>query len=111
MRSVRTSANTKKTYATPIIRRLTLQQAKIALSSKIKNIFSQTRSNNPKVVAITSKSKKTYQKPSYQELTPEQIKLILIGQFNLGDESAGDLLDQLFPESHTRADPHEEPCD
>jgi len=108
---VRINANSKKTYAQPTLRRLTLQQAKIVLSSKIKNIFSQTRSNGPKVISITSKAKKPYQKPGYQELTLEQIKLILIGQFNLGDESAGDLLDQLFPESHTRADPHEEPCD
>ena len=99
MPPVRISAKYKKTYSQPILRRLTLQQAKIVLSSKIKNIFSSTRSNSPKVVAITSKFKKQYQKPDYQKLTPEQIKLLLIGQFNLGDERAGDLLDQLFSES------------
>jgi hypothetical protein len=93
--------SSKKTYTTPILQRLNLQQAKVVLSSKIKNIFSPVRSNCPKVIAITSKAKKRYQKPGYQELTPEQIKLILIGQFNLGDEGAGDLLHQLFPESHT----------
>jgi hypothetical protein len=103
---VRISANSKKIYAQPILRRLNLQQAKIVLSSKIKNIFSQAHSNSPKVVSITSKAKKRYQKPGYQKLTPEQIKLILIGQFNLGDESAGDLLDQLFPESHVDPDSH-----
>jgi hypothetical protein len=101
--AVRINAHAKKTYASPILRRLTLQQVKIVLSSKIKNIFSRAvRSNRPKVVSITSKSKKHYQKPGYKKLTPEQIKLILIGKFNLGDESAGDLLDQLFSESHTR---------
>jgi hypothetical protein len=94
---VRIGANSKKTYTQPILRRLTLQQLKIVLSSKIKNIFSPARSNSPKTISITSKAKKRYQKPGYQELTPEQIKLILIGQFNLGDEGAGDLLDQLFP--------------
>jgi hypothetical protein len=107
----RISANSKKTYIIPILQRLNLQQAKVVLSSKIKNIFSPTRSNSPKVISITSKTKKRYQKPGYQELTPEQIKLILIGQFNLGDEGAGDLLDQLFPESHTRTDAHAELCD
>jgi hypothetical protein len=44
---------------------------------------------------------KKYEKPGYKKLSPEQIKLILIGQFNLGDESAGDLLDRLFSESYT----------
>ena len=107
MQPVRISANSKKTYAQPILRRLTLQQAKIVLSSKIKNIFALSRSNSPKVISITSKAKKLYQKPGYQKLTPEQIKLILIGQFNLGDESTGDLLDQLFPESHPDPDPHQ----
>jgi hypothetical protein len=97
---VRISTNPRKIYAQPILRRLTLQQVKIVLSRKIKNIFSPACPNSPKVVAITSKSRKSYQKPGYQELTPEQIKLILIGQFNLGDEGAGDLLDRLFPESH-----------
>jgi hypothetical protein len=107
----RISANSKKTYTIPILQRLNLQQAKVVLSSKIKNIFSPTRSNSPKVISITSKAKKRYQKPGYQELTPEQIKMILIGRFNLGDEGAGDLLDQLFPESHTRTDAHAELCD
>jgi hypothetical protein len=100
----------KKTYTTPILQRLNLQQAKVVLSS-IKNIFSAVRSNSPKVISITSKEKKRYQKPGYQELTPEHIKLILIGQFNLGDEGAGDLLDQLFPESHTRTNAPAELCD
>jgi hypothetical protein len=108
---VRTRANFKKSYTQPILQRLTLQQAKIVLSSKIKNIFSPTRSNSPKIISITSKFKKHYQKPGYQKLTPEQIKLILIGQFNLGDESAGDLLDQLFPESKADPNPLEEPGD
>jgi hypothetical protein len=106
----RKSAISKKTYATPILQRLNLQQAKVVLSS-IKNIFSTLRSNSPKVISITSKAKKRYQKPGYQELTPEQIKLILIGQFNLGDEGAGDLLDQLFPESHGRTNASSELCD
>ena len=111
MQPVRISVNSKKSYVQPIFRRLTLQQTKNLLSTT-KNIFSQTtRSNSPKVVAITSKSKKCYQKPGYQKLTPEQIKLILIGHFNLGDESAVDLLDQLSSESPTQRDPHEEPCD
>jgi hypothetical protein len=96
---VRRNADSKKTYTTPILQRLNLQQAKVQLSSKIKNILSATRSNSPKIVSITSTAKQRYQKPGYQELTPEQIKLILIGQFNLGDEGAGDLLHQLFPES------------
>ena len=111
MQPVRTNANTKttKTYTPPILRRLTLQQAKIVLSSKFKNIFSPSSgSNNPKVVAITSKSKKRYQKPGYQKLTPEQIKLILIGQFNMGDENAGDLLDRLFSGSHTQPNQRKE---
>ena len=111
MQPVRINANSKKSYAQPILRRLTLRQAKDVLSSKIKNIFSPTRSNSPKVVAITSKLKKRYQKPGYQKLTPEQIKLILVGQFNLGNESAGDLLNRLFPESHTLPDSCKEPCD
>jgi len=99
---VRINATAKETYTRPNLRRLTLQQAKIVLSSKIKNIFSLSGgSNNRKVVAITYKSKKRYQKPGYQKLTPEQIKLILIGQFNLGDETAGDLLDRFFSESQT----------
>ena len=106
----RISANSKKTYTIPILQRLNLQQAKVVLSS-IKNIFSPVRSNCPKVIAITSKGKKRYQKPKYQELTPEQIKLILIGQFNLGDEGAGDLLDQLFPESHTPMNAPAKLCD
>ncbi len=98
----RINPNAKKTYAPPALKKVTLQQAKIVLSSKIKNIFSRAvRSSRPKVVSITSKSKKHYQKPDYKKLTPEQIKLILIGQFNLGDESAGELLDQHFSESHT----------
>jgi hypothetical protein len=92
---VRLKVTAKKVYAPPILRRSTLQQAKVILSS-IKKIFSQTAYSNPKVVPITSKSKKQYEKPDYQKLTPEQIKLLLIGQFNLGDESAGDLLDRLF---------------
>jgi hypothetical protein len=100
VRSVRIRSNSKETSAQPI---LGLQQNKSLLDSKIKNI----RSNNSKIVDITSKLKKRYQKPGYQKLTPEQIKLILIGQFNLGDESAGDLLDQLFPESHPGAGQHE----
>jgi hypothetical protein len=104
-------ASSRKIYAQPILRRLTLQQAKIVLSSRIKNIFSPAPPNRPNVVAITSKSRKHYQKPGYQELTPEQIKLILIGQFNLGDEGAGDLLDQLFPEPHTSTNAREELCD
>jgi type II restriction/modification system DNA methylase subunit YeeA len=108
---VRISEHSKKTYAQPILRKTTLQQAKIVLSSKIKNIFSPIRSNSPKVISITSKSKKRYQKPGYEKLTPEQIKLILIGQFNLGEESAGDLLDQLFPESKADPNPLEEPGD
>jgi hypothetical protein len=91
------NANSRKIYAQPVLRRLTLQQAKIVLSSRIKNIFSPAPPNSPNVIAITSKSRKHYQKPGYHELTPEQIKLILIGQFNLGDEGAGDLLDQFFP--------------
>ena len=95
---VRSKVNARKVYAPPILRRLTLQQAKVVLSS-IKNIFSKTAYSNPKVVSITSKFKKQYEKPDYQKLTPEQIKLLLIGQFNLGDESAGDLLDRLFSES------------
>ncbi|MGH9517740.1 MAG: hypothetical protein ACRD3P_18905 [Terriglobales bacterium] len=103
MQLARTSADSKKSYTTPILQRLNLQQAKVVLSS-IKNIFSPARSNSPKVISITSKAKKRYQKPGYQELTPEQIQLILIGQFNSGDEGAGDLLDQLFLESHTRTD-------
>ena len=103
MQPARRNQSSKKTYTTPILQRLNLQQAKVVLSS-IKNIFSATRSNCPKVISITSKAKKRYQKPGYQELTPEQIKFILIGQFNLGDEGAGDLLDQLFPESHTPMD-------
>ena len=110
MQPVRTGASSKKSYTKPILRRLTLEQVKF-VSSRIKNIFSPTRSDNPKTISITSKAKKPYQKPGYQELTPEQIKLILIGQFNLGDESAGDLLDQLFPESHTRTVPHAKICD
>jgi hypothetical protein len=108
---VRISRNSKKTYTTPILQRLNLQQAKVVLSSKIKNLLSPVRSNSPKVISITLKAKKRYQKPGYQELTPEQIKLILIGQFNLGDEGAGDLLDQLFPESHTQAYAHAQVCD
>lgn len=102
MRPARRNVNSKKTYITPILQRLNLQQAKVVLSSKIKNIFSIAHPNGPKVISITSKAKKHYQKPGYQELTSEQIKLILIGQFNLGDEGAGDLLDQIFPESHNR---------
>jgi hypothetical protein len=92
---VRLKVNAKKVYAPPILRRSTLQQAKVVLGS-IKKIFSQAAYSNPKVVSITSKFKKQYKKPDYQKLTPEQIKLLLIGQFNLGDESAGDLLDRLF---------------
>ena len=102
MQPARRNINFKKTYATPILQRLNLQQAKVVLSSKIKNIFSASHPNGPKVISITSKAKKHYQKPGYQELTSEQIKLILIGQFNLGDEGAGDLLDQISPESHSR---------
>lgn len=108
MQPVRISANFKKIYAGPILQRLNLQQAKYLLSHKIKSIFSLPSSKSPKVISITSKAKKRYQKPGYQKLTPEQIKLILIGQFNLGDEGAGDLLDQLFPESHTDPFAHEE---
>jgi hypothetical protein len=92
---VRLKVSAKKIYAPPILRRSTLQQAKVVLSS-IKKIFSHAAYSNPKVVSITSKFKKQYEKPDYQKLTPEQIKLLLIGQFNLGDESAGDLLDRLF---------------
>ena len=110
MQPARISAISKKTYITPILQRLNLQQAKVVLSS-IKNIFSATRSNNPKVIAIKSKGKKGYQKLGYQELTPEQIKLILIGRFNLGDEAAGELLDQLFPESHTPMNAPSKVCD
>ena len=95
MQLVRSKANAKKVYAPPILRRSTLQQAKVVLGS-IKKIFSQAAYSNPKVVSITSKFKKQYKKPDYQKLTPEQIKLLLIGQFNLGDESAGDRLDRLF---------------
>jgi hypothetical protein len=104
------STNSKKAYTIPILQRLNLQQAKVALSS-IKDIFSPFRSNSPKVISMTSKAKKRYEKPGYQELTPGQIKLILIGQFNLGDESAGDLLDQLFPESHTPTNAPSKLCD
>lgn len=103
MQPVRIYADAKKTYAQPILRRLTLQQAKIALSSKIKNIFSQAiGSNRPKVVEIPKvvetglTPKKLYEKPGYKKLTPEQAKLILIGQHSLGDEKAGDLLEQIF---------------
>jgi hypothetical protein len=95
---IRTSSSGKKTYATPVLQRSTLQQFKIVLSS-IKNIFSHNAcSHHPKVVAITSKLKKHYEKPGYKKLTPEQVKLILIGQFNLGDEGAGDLLQTIFSE-------------
>jgi hypothetical protein len=92
---VRLKINTKKVYVAPILRSLSLQQAKVVLNT-IKKIFSHTAYSNPKVIAITSKFKKQYRKPDYQKLTPEQIKLLLIGQFNLGDESAGDLLDRFF---------------
>lgn len=95
MQLLRSKVNAKKVYAPPILRRSTLQQAKVILGS-IKKIFSQAAYSNPKVVSITSKFKKQYEKPDYQKLTPQQIKLLLIGQFNLGDESAGDLLDRLF---------------
>ena len=108
MQPVRINANSKKTYAPPNLRRLTLQQAKNVLGSKIKNIFSLPRSKSPKVIPISSKSKKLYRKPDYQQLTPEQIKLILIAQFNMGDENAGDLLDQLFAASHIQSDLNEE---
>ena len=108
LQPARRNQSSKKTYTTPILQRLNLQQAKVQLSSKIKTIFSPARCNSPKVVSITSKAKKRYQKPGYQELTPEEIKLILIGKFNSGDEGAGDLLDQLFPGSHTRTDAHAE---
>jgi hypothetical protein len=92
---LRSKVNAKKVYAPPILRRSTLQQAKVILGS-IKKIFSQAAYSNLKGVSITSKFKKQYEKPDYQKLTPQQIKLLLIGQFNLGDESAGDLLDRLF---------------
>jgi hypothetical protein len=95
---IRISSSGKKTYARPILQRSTLQQFKTVLSS-IKTIFSHNAcSHHPKVVAITSKLKKHYEKPGYKKLTPEQVKLILIGQFSLGDEGAGDLLQTIFSE-------------
>jgi hypothetical protein len=111
VRSARVSANSRKTYVTPILQRLNLQEVKFVLSHKIKNIFSSQGCKSPKVISITSKAKKRYQKPGYQKLTPEQIKLILIGQFNLGDEGAGDVLDQLFSKSNSDPNPHQETCD
>ena len=102
MQLVRSKVNARKVYVQPILQRLTLQQAKVVLSS-IKSIFSKPAYSSPKVVSITSKFKKQYEKPDYQKLTPEQIKLLLIGQFNLGDESAGDLLDRLSESSSTMA--------
>lgn len=108
MQRLQKSANTKKTYTRPILQRLSLQQAKIALSSRIKNIFSSVTSGDPKVVSIASKQKKRYQKPGYQKLTPEQIKLILIGHFNLGDESAGDRLAQLVSPADISTEPRKE---
>jgi hypothetical protein len=89
---LRADLNIRKDYEQPLLRKLTLQQAK-DLVFRIKNIFFNPHS--PRTLPFRSKAK-PYQKPSLTTLTPEEAKLLLVGRANLGDEKAADLLYLLF---------------
>jgi hypothetical protein len=83
----------KTDYERPLLRKITLQQAK-DLVLRIKNMFFNPHS--PRTLPFQPKGTKPYQKPSLTTLTPEEAKLLLVARANSGDEEAADLLYSLF---------------
>jgi hypothetical protein len=80
------------------IHELTLQQVKIALRTKIKNIFKVIRADSAEPERGDAAVPRPYQKPTLKKLTPEQAKLLLIGHSSIGTEGANDLLGLIFPD-------------
>ena len=85
----------KQTYEKPLIRKITLQQAKIILRSKFQNIVRVIRPGSS-VPMMKPEAARKYEKPEFKRLTLEQAKLLLIGRANIGDEQAADLLYTIF---------------
>jgi hypothetical protein len=94
----RKDVDAKKVYERPVLRRLSLQQAKTVLSSQIKNILKTIRLDRSESEMLKVGNKRNYQKPTLKKLTSEQAKLLLIGHFSIGTEGANDLLDVIFPD-------------
>lgn len=86
-------AEVKQAYEKPLLRRITLQQAKIVLRSKIKNFVRVIRPDNSGPIVLKVGK---YEKPALKKLTPEQARLLLIGRANSGDEHSADLLYTIF---------------
>ncbi len=98
MQLARKNVEIKKTYLSPVLRRLSLQQAKDIVCSRIKNIFKSIHSGSLQPITWKLQSQKKYDKPTLKKLTLEQAKLLLIGRANTGDENAIELLYSIFHE-------------
>ena len=96
MQPARKTVEIVKAYEPPALQKLTLQQAKIFLSSKLANFVRAIRPGPPQALRRRIEAQKEYERPWLKKLTPEQLKLLLIGRANAGDENASDLLYLIF---------------
>ena len=95
------SVENHKSYATPTLRKLTLQQAKqmvLEHSREFMSLIFPRRAGTRIQPTVPEHSQKCYEKPELRKLTPEQARLLLVGYASIGDRGAADLLELVFPE-------------
>lgn len=94
----KSNVEVKTVYEPPVLRRITLQQAKIVVSSQIKTIVRIICPGRNEPIFMKPDTGKNYEKPTLKKLTSEQAKLLLIGQSSIGKKSANELLNLIFPD-------------
>jgi hypothetical protein len=91
----------QKSYATPAVRKLTLQQAMQTMvehARELMGLIFPHRAATRVQRTPPENSQKSYEKPQLRKLTPEQARLLLVGHASMGNQGAADLTELVFPE-------------
>jgi hypothetical protein len=91
----------QKSYATPAVRKLTLQQAMQTMvehARELMGLIFPHRAATRVQRTASDNLQKRYEKPQVRKLTPEQARLLLVGHASMGDQGATDLMELVFPE-------------
>ncbi len=94
------AVESQKPYATPVLRKPTLQQAMQTMLEHARELMGFIFSHRAARVHRTAPedSQKCYEKPQVRKLTLEQARLLLAGYASIGDQGAADLMELVFPE-------------
>jgi len=90
----------QKAYATPILTKLTLQQAMQTMAEHAREFMALISPHRAatRIEQTADENPQSYEKPQLRKLTPEQAQLLLVGHASMGDQGAADLMELVFPE-------------